>query len=524
MSNRLLAFALMLLRAVWSIETLFANPYRFRNHEEAYNATVGWLVWHGGLWGELLHLQYRTFCGGCTVVSVMAAPTLGILGDHFFVWKGLAILWGMATVGMAFVAGTRLWGRPAGIALALLLALPPRGLSESALMLWGNHQETTLLLMISLALLPRGGLALGAVLGASLWFCRTSGYFVAVLLPLALIGPGRGRLLAGFALGLTPLLTPMLLGAGAGAVGQVSMSPADHLLPQGLAGAWKRLLLLVNPAELAPRLLLSRDMVLVAGLVLCNAAISMVVLVWQKRWLPLLLALAFVAAFVLSGFHVPLPGRLLPVVNLRYHTPWMLLLLLLPAAAVVSRRTAALLVVPLLVALTGPLTRQNSGPDDIPWTAPASNRWQLLSSGAVRLSPEDLTGSRDADADEYISLLRGFRSGKPEPSEAAMAGVALSGGAGSEAAVSVVQALRGEVPGHDFGQGFQLTARCQRPDPAAFCACIQAANPSPVTLEGVGAATADPWRSPGDIATISACLGPSFVEGLEHPLAGVRSF
>ncbi len=520
MTDRLLILAFMLLRAAWSIETLLASPYRFRNHEEAYNATVGWLVWHGGLWADLLRLQYRTFCGGCTVVSALAAPTLGILGDHFFVWKGLAIAWGMATVGVAFVAGARLWGRPAGIALALLLALPPRGLSESALMLWGNHQETALLLMICLALMSRGGLALGAALGASLWFCRTSGYFVAVLLPLALLRPGRGRLLAGLALGMSPLLA----GAGAGAVGQVSMSPADHLLPEGLPGAWRRLSLLLSPAELAPRLLLSRDMAWAAALMLCNAGVAGAVLIRQRRWLPLALAAAFIAAFALSGFHVPLPGRVLPVVNVRYHTPWMLLLLLLPASAVVSRRTAALLVIPLLVALSGPLSRSLAGPGGIPWHAPATNRWHMLSAGAVRLSPEDLAGSRDPDADEYISLLRGFRSDGPEDSEAAMAGVALGGGEGSAEAMSAVRALRGEAAGHDFGEGFRLTARCQRPGPAAFCACVQAAEPGAVVLQGVGAATADPWRRPEDIAEIAACLGPSFSEGLEHPLAGAATW
>jgi len=510
----------MLLRAAWSIETLLANPYRFRNHEEAYNATVGWLVWHGGLWGDLLRLQYRTFCGGCTVVSVAAAPLLGILGDRFFVWKGLAIAWGMVTVGVAFVAGARLWGRPAGIALALLLALPPRGLSESALMLWGNHQETALFLMVCLALLPRGGLALGVMLGASLWFCRTSGYFVAVLLPLALLRPGRRRLLAGLAVGLTPLL----LEAGAGASGQVSMRPTDHLLPEGLSGAWRRLTLLLSPTALAPRLLLSRDAAVAAGLVLCNAAVSVVVLARQRRWLPLLLAASFVAAFVLSGFNVPLPGRVLPVVNMRYHTPWMLLLLLLPAAAVVSRRGAALLVVPLLVALSGPLSRAGPSPEGIPWQAPATNRWHMLSAGAVRLSPDALTGSRDPTADEYISLLRGFRAGEPEDSEAVMAGVALGGGEGSAAALSVVRALRGAVPGHDLGEGFRLTARCQRPEPAAFCACVQADEPSPEVLQGVGAATADPWRRPADIAAIEDCLGPAFSEGLQHPLSGLATW
>ena len=505
---------LVAVRLAWSIEALLFDPFRFRNHEEAYNATVGWLVWNGDLWGELLRLQYRDFCGGCTVISILAAPTLGLLGDGFFVWKGLAMVWGASTVAMAAVAGSRLWGRPAGFALAALLAVPPGGLGELSLMLWGNHQETALLLMISLALLPRGGFALGLVLGLSLWFCRTGGYFVAVLLPLALSRPGRANLLAGVALGLGPMLLP----AGAGASGQVSMSVGDHLLPEGMSGALKRLSLLLNPEALSTRLFLVRDMAWGAGLILCNAVIASIVLIRSRRFLPVVLAVSFLVVFAVSGFHVPLPGRVLPVVNARYHAPWMLLLMMLPAAAVVGRRSALLLVIPIGMGLFGRMER-NRGPDYIPWEAPATNRWQFLSSGAVRLrdAPSD-------NGDSYLALLSGY-VGKPVDNPAAAMGAGLAGGdgPGTQAARSVMQALRGQVPEHDFGRGFVLAERCQRPNPEAFCACVSAQDPGEVVLRGVGAATADPWRNPADLEALSACLGPAFTEGLAHPLAGIRA-
>ena len=277
------------------------------------------------------------------------------------------------------------------------------------------------------------------------------------------------------------------------------MQPGDHLLPEGLPGAWKRLRLLLDPAALAPRLFLVQEMTVGAALVLCNAAVSAVILVRRRCALPLLLAAVFVVAFSVTGFHVPLPGRILPVVNARYHAPWMVLLLLLPAAAIAGRRSLLLLVIPVSVGLLGRSLRP-AGPGYVPWQAPATDRWQFLASGAVRLSGAEL---RDGDG-EYMALLKRYRTDTLHEEEAA-----------------ALRALHGQAPGHDFGAGFQLAARCQRPDPAAFCRCVQAAEPGDVVLKGVGAATADPWRNSRDVELIAACLGPAFSEGLAHPMAGI---
>ena len=68
---------------------LMGQPGCYWNIEESYDATVAWLLGHGALWSQLLALQYKTFCGGCTVVAVAGSPLMGVLGDHVLAWKAL---------------------------------------------------------------------------------------------------------------------------------------------------------------------------------------------------------------------------------------------------------------------------------------------------------------------------------------------------------------------------------------------------------------------------------------------------
>ena len=42
-------------------------------------------------------MQYKTFCGGCTVDAALAAPILGLGGDHFLAWKAIPLVWTAAT-------------------------------------------------------------------------------------------------------------------------------------------------------------------------------------------------------------------------------------------------------------------------------------------------------------------------------------------------------------------------------------------------------------------------------------------
>ena len=74
--ERLLLAALVFLRVTLLLLRAVSDPMRTWNLEESYNATEAWLLGHGVLWSELPTLQYRSFCGGCTVVSVVSAPVL----------------------------------------------------------------------------------------------------------------------------------------------------------------------------------------------------------------------------------------------------------------------------------------------------------------------------------------------------------------------------------------------------------------------------------------------------------------
>lgn len=492
--------ALCLVRVLGDGWLLWRDPPRFVNHEEAYNATVGWLLWHTGEWGQLLDLQYRAFCGGCTVVGTLAAPTLGVFGDHFLAWKGLAMLWAVATLLAGFFAFRTLFGQASGWVAAALLALPFAGLSELGLMLWGNHQETALLLLVALGLRERP-LAQALVLGLAVPFCRTSLYFVVLLLPLALRRDWRA--LGPFLLGLCPLLLP----GAEGYVGEVPMlfSPLDNLAPQGLEGVLERAGLLLDPRELGLRLFLARDASWAAALVLGVAALSAGLQVRERRFLLPALALGFALAFVLTGFKVPLEGKVLPVVNARYHAPWMLLLLLLPAAA--PGRWKALAGLSLLVSLGARGLKDPPRPVSLEtlMAARATQPWSFQGLSRDRFDPE-FAGSSDP---RTRALLRQLEGDIPP------------------AWSSVDEALRGAEPSRGWGQGFAALGSCERGEPghrplrSEVIACLEALDLNPEARFGLGMALARDFRDRADLRAAIQALGPEVERGSQHPLAGV---
>ncbi|MFZ5479879.1 MAG: hypothetical protein ACOZNI_24150, partial [Myxococcota bacterium] len=315
-------------RIAIDVATLVGDPTRYQQWEEAYNATVALWAWNGLPPEAFLALQYKSFCGGCSVVSAIGTPLLGVFGDRMLAWKGVPLLWTAATMAVGFVAIDRHAGRAAAWAFAALFALPPTGLVDLSLIAWGNHVETTLLVLAMAALTSRPG-ALGALASAAAWFGRTSLYGAAVWVPIALARTGRLRCLLGLAAGALLFAIP----AGSGDAGLYEF---DRLLPDGWSGAARRAAALLSPADLHQRAFpMLPEGQIAAGMLLAAAAIGVacVAVDRDRKRLPFVaMAATFAGVFCLGGFALlPMGPGSLPM-NGRYHAPWLALLLVVTAA------------------------------------------------------------------------------------------------------------------------------------------------------------------------------------------------
>ncbi len=378
MRNALGLTALVLVRLTLDLSHLLGRPARYWNWEEAYNFTVAWYVWWAGLWGQALDLQAKAFCGGCSVVSALALPGILLGGDELLAWKSVPLVWSAGTLIVGFFAVDRTVGRAAAWAFAVLFAVPPMGVSELGLMAWGNHSESTLFVLLALwAFAAREPLRLGLALGLGLWFCRTSGY-AWVLVPMWGIGAwwarrGEGARAAGAPIerpegGLatpsaalaTPssaLATPSAAlatpsaGLAAPSAGLAAQSAALllglsaallTLLPaaRGDVGTYQMSLTSLLPGpDVVPRLatLLTPlglgarawpDGHTSGGWLLAAAALGVLA---RPNVVVLTLTVLFAFLFGASDFVIPRMGNAAPLLNMRYHAPWLHLLLLLTA-------------------------------------------------------------------------------------------------------------------------------------------------------------------------------------------------
>ncbi len=317
---------LVALRTSLDVTRLATTPWKYWNWEETHNAAVAWYALHAGLWDQILPLQYKSFCGGCTVLAAAALPALGLGGDHFLLWKGIALAWTAATLVATFVAVDRTVGRAGAWGALVLLAVPPLGLADVDLMLWGNHAESALLVAVAVALAARDrSVGLGLWVGLALWFTRTTVYGAVVVLAWqtwrhrARLGH-VARLWIGLAVGFLPALVP----AGRGDSGYYDMSPLANLFPQGSGLALQRVVTLISPAEMAPRLFRTLDhMEPAATAWLVGGALAAVLALRTRTWVWAALALSFGFFFVAASFAIARTGAQGGVINLRYHAPWM---------------------------------------------------------------------------------------------------------------------------------------------------------------------------------------------------------
>ncbi|GDX83153.1 hypothetical protein LBMAG42_49640 [Deltaproteobacteria bacterium] len=414
-SSRMIALSLVLvamaLRAGGDSVRFAADPARYRDGEELLSASAGLFLWHTGWWSHTLDLQYKAFCGGCTVHSVTAAALLGLGGDSFRWWKVVPEVWSLVQLPLAFLALRALFpgrlGVGAGYAALALLALPPLGASDVGLMAWGNHAESGVFVLGALALVPSAGgtwLWAGLVAGLGVWFCRTTAYVLPLLFLLA--GRGGARLLVGVFIGASPILLP----AGRGEVGAYDAGLTGH----EVGAIVSRLESLVRPEVVATRLWpgvreagpLSGTWLLAAGAAVAAGG--------RRTWPVLVLAATFALGFAFADVDIPHRGG--KVMNLRYHAPWFLIVPLLVAAAIgVSegwRRRVAVGALALMLAANGAGRARGYAPPASASVGPTDGFRDFVSVG-LRFAPEELSvvHAADPEIEAVARRMEGFALG-----------------------------------------------------------------------------------------------------------------
>jgi hypothetical protein len=346
-------FVLLQLLAVLNPALVEVDP------EEGYNAAHALALASGHL-TDAFTLQYRPFCGGCTLDAVLAAPLFATVGPRWMAWKLVPISFSL----LILLLGLKRLPPAAAWSWALLLLLPPPAWLSLSLIGWGNHYEAACLVVAGLLLLraPARPLLAGLSLGAATWV-GFSGLFALPAATLWLLLHDRrslARLFLGIALGLSPWLLQWQLAATTpfGEIyGQGEAQPALSHLPAQLTT-------LLHPRQLAG--LLGAPRLSLGGLLALPAIIAGLLLAARSRFgqLLLLATASWTGTYLLSGFHIPVPEppSLPEPASLRYLAPLLILCLLVLAEA--SGRlwstghraaTAALLSAPLLIGLSGRL-------------------------------------------------------------------------------------------------------------------------------------------------------------------------
>ena len=335
--------------------------------EERYNAGHAWLLAHGHL-ADIFRLQYRDFCGGCTVVAALAAPLFAVLPPTFFVWKLLAVgLYGLCGLG-GVVALSRIGSPRAARVLGLLWLLPPWNFLRLSLLSWGNHLECGLLGlgMISALLCGRARLA-GLLGGLGLWVGFSMGPLLAGLLGALLVVRDGARLRA-MAPGL--LLAPLAwlgqwLSAGTHPFGTIYVE--GESTPSLLRGPAK-LASLLAPTQVAGLFGLPRaELGAPVGFAYLLALGAALWLLWRGRergagYLGAALLGGWLLAYLVVGFTLEQPPwpQVASPAGLRYAAPLYPALALVFAVAAASLRGWRLAVLLAPPVLSGLLARAAS--------------------------------------------------------------------------------------------------------------------------------------------------------------------
>lgn len=165
------------------------SPEGFCNWEELHTPTAALMILHGYL-GDLLGMQYMTFCGGCSVDSLLAVPLVAAGGPSLLLWK--LVPWGFSLValGAGYWVVHRWADRRAAILYGLALILAPTAYQHLAMVGFSNHVQVMGLVWLSLAAWTRAldaeGLhwpfLTGLLAGTTFYYCYTGAFAPPVLL------------------------------------------------------------------------------------------------------------------------------------------------------------------------------------------------------------------------------------------------------------------------------------------------------------------------------------------------------
>lgn len=293
--------------------------------EEGYNAAHG-LALAQGHWRSLFDLQYRPFCGGCTLNAVVAAPLFWVLQPAWWVWKLVPISYS------ALLLAVGLWRlpTPSRWIFAGLFVLPLHSWMTLSLVGWGNHYEAGCLAATGLLLLhaPRRPTWAGVALGAATWV-GFSGLFAIPAATMWLMWQSPRdlwRLLCGLCVGLSPWLAQWLLAASTpfGEVyGQGEAIPSLSHIPT-------QLMTLLHPRQLGG--LLGHPWLPMLGVPVAITGVIGLLGATRTVWgrLVILAAGCWLGIYALSGFHIPIPPppTLPEPASVRYMAPLLPLLML----------------------------------------------------------------------------------------------------------------------------------------------------------------------------------------------------
>ncbi len=184
--------------------------------EERYNARAGVQLACGHV-EALWELQYRTFCGGCSVDAWLGSWSFRALGPTVGAWKLVPAAWHLLTVAAAMALAGLAAGRRAAVLAGVVLIGAPSFWHELSLTGFSNHAQASGLVLSSavvaaIALRARWAarvplaLTAGALMGAAVGYAWSSAYGLAALLGLAVLTHKRGGWLLplGIPLGLWP--------------------------------------------------------------------------------------------------------------------------------------------------------------------------------------------------------------------------------------------------------------------------------------------------------------------------------